>query len=186
MTAEGLDLGGLLVFEDNSKCIDCGIGKSQYVLIEFGGFICKSCFLVHSELGITDKIQHMNDPISDLDLKKMINGGNSALFEYWEVYDLNYKAISYKYLTLSTVYYKEMLESVIEHGDYYRDLLSQEKAKQPLHQFCENLKPEPEDFIKKAPKAKKLGEKIEETWDKFSSALSKLIKSLKIKLKIHP
>ena len=180
MTEEGLDLRGLLEFQDNRRCIDCGTGKSEYVLIDFGGFVCKTCFLLHSDLGLKNKLQHITDPITDQDLKQMVFGGNSALYEYWEVYDLNYKAISFKYLTLSAVYYKEMLASLRVNGNYYRDFLSLEKAKQLSQQSFDDRAPEPE------PRPQKLKEKIEEAWEKLSLTLSDIIKTIKTKLKIHP
>lgn len=166
----------VLSAEDNRKCIDCGYGKTEYALIEFGGLICENCCNIHKSLYPSNKILHLSSPFGLSDIKKLEIGGNSALFEYWNLYDLNYKAISFKYLTLSAVFYSEMLEKLSENLKFDLEFLSIEKAKQPSEHLWNRFGSTIEEFPNKCQTSDSLSDTLRKKWEKILKKLSQLIK----------
>src|SRR5574343_640378 len=89
----------LLKYEDNRVCADCRIDSTCYTNLSFGSFICERCFFIHISLDLPETLKHFDDSYDVQDLLKLSSGGNTALNLFFSIYDLELKAISFKYIS---------------------------------------------------------------------------------------
>jgi hypothetical protein len=114
----------LLKYQDNRRCIDCGDENVEYVNVSFGCFICEKCFIIHLSLGLPENLKHFEDCFEIDDLLKLSSGGNTSLKEFFCHYELNLKAISYKYVTMCSEYYKSLILALSKGEDFETPLPS--------------------------------------------------------------
>ena len=82
----------LLAEEPNQHCFDCGWPDPTHVSVNHGIFLCSNCALgihmVHYpvEVSYIKSVEESN--FNYLQLRVLINGGNQAAFDFFEVYDL--------------------------------------------------------------------------------------------------
>ena len=104
---------------ENDKCIECGALHPEYTSVNHGAFICSSCIQYHMPLGQTiSRIKSINEQWSLEELKLMTAGGNSALKEFFNHYNILSAPPSFKYCTRAGFFYREMLSVIAEDNIY--------------------------------------------------------------------
>lgn len=133
------NLQSLLAEKDNQLCIDCKKGRTEYILLDYSGLICSNCYKIHNSLNIGQQIKPLNNSLSAHETYILTIGGNTALFEYWEFYNLNYKAISYKYSTNASQFYKKMLNELVQGQESNSRLIDYETGRLQSEQYLDQL-----------------------------------------------
>lgn len=121
----------LMKYEDNRVCADCELDYTCYTNLSFGSFICERCFFIHLSLELPEKLKHFDDSYEIEDLLKLSSGGNSALREFFSIYDLHLKAISFKYISNSAEYYKSLIQALSVNEKFDRPLLDKPTGREP-------------------------------------------------------
>lgn len=132
-------LQSLLASKDNQLCIDCRKSQTEYIILDYGGFICSNCYKVHLSLNINQHIKPLSASLSPSELHIVSTGGNTALFEFWEFYNLNYKAISYKYSTNASQFYKKMLNDLVQGQENNSSLIDYEVGRNQSEHYLDSL-----------------------------------------------
>ena len=124
---------------DNQLCIDCGKEPTSYLIIDYSGFICENCYKIHESLNFCQAIKPLSSPLSELETQIADIGGNTALYEYWDFYTLNYKPISYKYSTNASQYYKVILTQLLNSQETDSFLLNYETGREQSEAVLNSL-----------------------------------------------
>ncbi|OMJ84342.1 hypothetical protein SteCoe_14567 [Stentor coeruleus] len=104
---------------ENLKCIDCHIINPNCISFGFGCFICSSCANFHSTLGPNvTTIKTLDQEWSYEEIEIMSSGGNSALKEFFNYYDLMDAPSNIRYNTIAAEFYRDMLVSVTKNPDF--------------------------------------------------------------------
>lgn len=125
--------------KDNQICIDCGNEPTSYLIVDFSGFICENCYKIHKSLNLCQIIKPLESTLSEFEIELASIGGNTALFEFWEFYSLNYKPISYKYSTNASQHYKFMLSEIAASQESNSALLDHETGRQQSEAILSTL-----------------------------------------------
>lgn len=101
---------------NNQTCADCGIDEANFASISHGILICESCSIQHKSLGPSISfVKSLSDSWSIRQLKLMTVGGNATLKSFFSSYNMPETAtINFKYNTVASKYYREMLKVMAE------------------------------------------------------------------------
>ena len=121
----------LMKYEDNRICVDCESDITCYTNVSFGSFICERCFLIHLSLDLPENLKHFDDSYEIEDLLKLSSGGNTASKEFFSIYDLQLKAISFKYISNCAEYYKSLIQALSRNEQFGRPLLDKPTGREP-------------------------------------------------------
>ena len=103
----------ILSVEMNQECFDCGRPDPEYISINNGIFICKSCVLVHYQFpNEISTIKPKLDFLSDKEILFLYEGGNHRLFNFvtLEFPGLQNYTPDILYKTRAMEYYRERLK----------------------------------------------------------------------------
>lgn len=104
---------------ENQKCIDCNSTYPVCISFGFGCFVCNSCADFHITLGPNvTYIKTLDQNWSSEEIEIMSSGGNSALKEFFNYYDLMESPSNIRYNTIAAEFYREMLVSVTKNPDF--------------------------------------------------------------------
>ena len=74
-------------------CFDCGFESPEYVSLNQGVFLCFNCAVCihqkHYPVEVSCIKSMTEDKFNYVQLKVLINGGNSNAFEFFSLYDLH-------------------------------------------------------------------------------------------------
>ncbi|OMJ67053.1 hypothetical protein SteCoe_35886 [Stentor coeruleus] len=100
----------------NQTCADCGADHADFASISHGILICESCSIQHKNLGPSISfVKSLYDNWSIRQLKLMTVGGNATLKSFFSSYNMPETAkIDFKYNTVASKYYREMLKVMAE------------------------------------------------------------------------
>lgn len=121
----------------NSLCFDCNLESPSNISTSFGCFICNTCSKSHILLKIS-KIKTLDEDWSLEELGIVSSGGNSALKEFFNYYNLMETPSYFKYQTKAAEFYKEMLSIVSKDQEFSQDFPSLDEGIQLLHSANHN------------------------------------------------
>ncbi|OMJ95382.1 hypothetical protein SteCoe_1304 [Stentor coeruleus] len=116
----------------NSLCFDCDLENPSNISISFGCFICNTCAKSHNLLS-NSKTKTINEDWSLEEIGIVSSGGNSALKEFFNYYNLMETPSNFKYQTKAAEFYKEMLLIVSKDQEFSKDFPSINEGIQLIH-----------------------------------------------------
>ena len=108
---------------ENMKCADCSVGSTEYVLVQFGSFICRDCAEAHKSILNKVKLEKKG-PWTEKEFFMVQAGGNVALKEFFLYYGLGEWRVGDKYRTRAAWFYREMLKRVSQNLQFDEDFPS--------------------------------------------------------------
>ena len=97
----------------------CVIGwpNPTHVSMNHGIFLCANCatgiHLEHYPVEVSFIKSIKDDEFNYLQLRVLINGGNKAAFDFFEVYDLQNEPVQKRYNTLAAQFYRDKLRDLV-------------------------------------------------------------------------
>ena len=93
---------------ENQSCFDCSQPGPQWASVNNGIFICLNCSGIHRSYGVhISFVRSISmDSWSDKQLKCMSLGGNKALHDFFQEYDLNSESSDVRYHTRAAEFYR--------------------------------------------------------------------------------
>lgn len=123
----------LLAEEENQYCFDCGWQDPTHVSINHGIFLCTNCatgiHVEHYPVEISYIMSIDTDEFNYLQLRVLINGGNKAAFDFFEVYDLQNDPVQKRYNTCAAKFYRDKIKGMLEQTSNF--LFKQDELKAP-------------------------------------------------------
>ena len=90
----------------------------MHVSINHGIFLCANCATgIHKEhypVEISCIKAISEDEFNYLQLRVLINGGNKAAFDFFEIYDLTNEPVQKRYNTVAAQFYRDKIKAMLE------------------------------------------------------------------------
>ena len=115
MENKTIDLSYFISLDSENKvCVDCGAAMPEYVSINHGTLLCKSCVNYHNTLGYNiSYIRKIKDEWDPYILNYIERGGNNRFLRFSYNYKVNEIPFNKRYYTRAIEYYRLLLRSEV-------------------------------------------------------------------------
>ena len=102
-----------------------GWPNPTHVSMNHGIFLCVNCatgiHIEHYPVEVSFIKAIKEDEFNYCQLNVLINGGNKAAFDFFEVYDLQHEPVQKRYNTLAAQFYREKLRDLVNQTNTSKD-----------------------------------------------------------------
>ncbi len=115
MENKTIDLSYFISLDSENKlCVDCGAAMPEYVSINHGTLLCKTCINYHKTLGFNiSYIRKINDEWDPYILNYIERGGNNRFLRFSYNYKVHEIPFNKRYYTRAIEYYRLLLRSEV-------------------------------------------------------------------------
>jgi hypothetical protein len=172
----------LKAYSVNQNCADCRLQPSTFVSVSHGTFICRQCAVSHMLLGTVDsQVKEISSEWTPEQVAFIANGGNDAiqqLFQYYEILDT---PVNYKYNTKAAAYYRRLMAKIAEQLVLKEELPTKLEGKK-IDVDGEKLGVIGEEGLRKRENEKGILDRIDETIDEAADKFVDVVERMSEKI----